>query len=43
MDASGKQELRLVVDYRKLNERMVGGAYPLQDITEILDQLGPAK
>jgi hypothetical protein len=34
---------RLVVDYRKLNEKTVGNAYPLPDITEILDQLGQAK
>jgi hypothetical protein len=31
------------VDYRKLNGRTVGNAYPLPDITEILDQLGQAK
>jgi hypothetical protein len=43
MDASGKQKFRLVVDYRKLNEKTVGDAYPLPDITEILDQLGQAK
>jgi len=28
-----------VVDFRKLNEKTVGGAYPLPDITGILDQL----
>ena len=43
MDASGQQKFRLVVDYRKLNEKTVGNAYPLPDITEILDQLGQAK
>jgi hypothetical protein len=43
LDASGQQKFRLVVDYRKLNERTVGNAYPLPDITEILDQLGQAK
>lgn len=42
-DASGQQKFRLVVDYRKLNEKTVGDAYPLPDITEILDQLGQAK
>jgi hypothetical protein len=41
--ASGKQKFRLVVDYRKLNHKTVGDAYPLPDITEILDQLGQAK
>jgi hypothetical protein len=43
MDARGKQKFRLVVDYRKLNEKTVGDAYPLPDITEILDQLGQTK
>jgi hypothetical protein len=32
-----------VVDYRKFNEKAVRNAYPLQDITEILNQLGQAK
>jgi hypothetical protein len=40
IEASGQQKFRLVVDYRKLNEKTVGNAYPLPDITEILDQLG---
>lgn len=31
----GKRKLRLVVDFRKLNEKTVGDAYPLPDITEI--------
>jgi hypothetical protein len=43
VDASGQEKFRLVVDYRKLNEKTVGNAYPLPDITEILDQLGQAK
>ena len=42
-DASGQQYFRLVVDYRKLNEKTIGNAYPLPDITEILDHLGQAK
>jgi len=33
----------LVIDYRKLNEKTVGDAYPLSDVTEILDQLGQSK
>jgi len=41
--ASGLQKFWLVVDYRKLNEKTVGKAYPLPDITEILDQLGQAE
>jgi len=43
LDASGQQKFRLVVDYRKLNEKTIGNAYTLPDITEILDQLGQAK
>jgi hypothetical protein len=43
LDASGQQKFRLVVDCRKLNEKTVGNAYPLPDITEILAQLGQAK
>jgi len=43
IDASGQQKFRLEVDYRKLNEKTVGNAYPLPDITVILDQLGQAK
>ena len=43
LDVSGQQKFRLVVDYRKLNEKTIGNVYPLPDITEILDQLGQAK
>jgi hypothetical protein len=42
-DASGENKWRLVVDFRKLNEKTVGDAYPLPDITEILDQFGQSK
>jgi hypothetical protein len=42
-DASGQQKFRIVVDYRKLNEKTVGNAYLLPDIMEILHQLGQAK
>ena len=31
------------MDFRKLNEKTVGDAYPLPDITEILDHLGQSK
>lgn len=40
IDASGKQKWRLVVDYRKLNEKTVDDKYPLPNITDILDKLG---
>jgi hypothetical protein len=32
-----------VIDFRKLNEKTVGVAHTLPDITEILDQLGQSK
>ena len=32
----------MVVDFRDLNQRTVGDAYPLPNITDILDQLGGA-
>ena len=40
LDASGKQKWRLVVDYRKLNEKTIDDKYPLPNIDEILDKLG---
>ena len=40
---NGKRKWRLMVDFRKLNEKTVGNSYPLPDITEILDQLGQSK
>jgi hypothetical protein len=43
LDTSGQQNFGLVADYRKLKEKTIGNAYPLPDITEILDQLGQAK
>lgn len=33
----------MVIDYRALNEKTIGDAYLLPNITEILDQLGSAK
>jgi len=42
-DASGKQKLRIVVDFRKLNDLTIGDSFPLSNITDILDQLGNAK
>ncbi len=39
----GKQKWRMVVDFRKVNEKTIGDAHPLPDITEILDQLGQSK
>lgn len=42
-DASGKVKWRVVIDYRKLNDITIGDAYPLPNITDILDQLGNSK
>lgn len=42
-DSKGNKRWRIVFDYRALNERTIGDAYPLPNITEILDQLGNAK
>ena len=39
-DASGKKKWRMVVDYRKLNEKTIEDRYPIPNITEILDKLG---
>lgn len=39
-DASGRQKWRLVIDYRKLNEKTISDRYPIPNITEILDKLG---
>lgn len=41
-DASGLKKFRLVIDYRKLNEKTISDRYPIPDITEILDKLGRA-
>ena len=40
---TGKSRWRMVIDYRKLNEKTINDAYPLPLITDILDQLGSAK
>lgn len=39
----GCKRWRMVIDYRALNEKTVGDAYPLPNITDILDQLGGSK
>lgn len=40
LDASNIKKWRLVVDYRKLNEKTIDDRYPLPNITDILDKLG---
>ncbi|XP_026830969.1 uncharacterized protein LOC113563505, partial [Ooceraea biroi] len=42
-DSSGNKRWRMVIDFRHLNEKTIGDAYPLPNITDILDQLGNAK
>lgn len=42
-DAAGNVKLRVVVDFRKLNEVTIGDSYPLPNIDDILDKLGRAQ
>lgn len=42
-DALGNKKWRVVVDFRKLNEITVGDAFPIPNITDILDQTGQSK
>lgn len=39
-DASGKPKWRLVVDFRKLNQKTIDDKYPIPNITDVLDKLG---
>lgn len=39
-DASGKTKWRLVIDFRKVNEKTVDDKYPIPNISDILDKLG---
>ena len=41
-DASGKRKIRVVIDYRKLNEKTITEKFPIPQIEEILDSLGKA-
>lgn len=43
MDNSGKQKWRMVIDYRKLNDKTINDKFPLPCINEILDKLGKAQ
>lgn len=40
MDASGKKKVRVVIDYRKVNEKTIDDKFPMPQIEEILDNLG---
>lgn len=39
-DASGKTKWRIVVDFRKVNEKTIDDKYPIPNITDVLDKLG---
>lgn len=39
-DSKGNKRWRVVIDFRQLNEKTITDAYPLPNITDILDQLG---
>ena len=41
--ASGERKWRIVIDFRALNEKVIGDAYPLPNISDIFDQLGNAQ
>uniref|UniRef100_A0A1B6E8Y4 RNA-directed DNA polymerase n=1 Tax=Clastoptera arizonana TaxID=38151 RepID=A0A1B6E8Y4_9HEMI len=43
LDASNKQKLRLVIDFRGLNAKTIDDKFPLPNITDILDKLGRAQ
>ncbi|XP_026819373.1 uncharacterized protein LOC113558051 [Rhopalosiphum maidis] len=42
-DANGKPQFRVCVDFRRLNQLIIGDAFPIPRIDEILDQLGRSR
>ncbi|MGR0260407.1 reverse transcriptase domain-containing protein, partial [Klebsiella pneumoniae] len=40
---SGQKKVRMVIDYRKLNEMTVNDKYPLPNIEDLLNKLQNAK
>lgn len=38
-DASGEKKFRMVIDYRKINEKTVADRYPMPEISYVIDQL----
>ena len=42
LNSHGNRKWRMVLDFRKLNEKTIGDFYPLPNIIDILDQLGSA-
>lgn len=43
MDASGKKKVRVVIDYRKLNEKTINDKFPMPEIEDILETLGKSQ
>lgn len=43
MDASGEPKWRMVMDFRKLNEKIVKDKYPMPAINDVLDKIGRTK
>ncbi|KAK9722049.1 Integrase zinc binding domain [Popillia japonica] len=41
--SSGEKKWRLVIDFRKINSKLIGDKFPLPRIDDILDQLGRSK
>lgn len=42
-DAFGERKWRLVVDFRKLNEKTIKDKFPMPIISDVLDRIGKAK
>lgn len=42
-DASGKQKIRLVINYRKINQKTINDKFPMPEIEDILDNLGKSQ
>ena len=40
MDASNERKFRVVIDYRKLNAKIIDDKFSITNITEVLDKLG---